>query len=229
MSAEPTRILGASPFFGAVKGPSLQRLVGMSQIRRYERGTMIFRQAEACPGVFVVGSGLVRVFKTSAAGREHVLHLAAPGGTFAEVAAIGSFDCPAFAEAVEDTTCVLLPAGPFNRALREDHELCLQLMLGMAGWVKHLLGLVEDITLRDAMGRVARYLLSVSDERDGVVQLPSLKKHLASHLNLTRETLSRTLRRLLDMELLVGTDAQGLAVKDRGALEQLAEGDFPAF
>ncbi len=225
MSLDVRTVLCSCGFFRAVKGRSLDRLLGMSQIRRYGAGEMIFRQAEPCPGVFIVGTGLVRVYMISPAGREHVLHLVSPGATFAEVAAIGGFECPAFAEALEETVCVLLPAERFSRALREDHELCLQLMASMAGWVKHLLGIVEDITLRDAIGRVARYLLTAATGVNGKVQLPSLKKHLASHLNLTSETLSRTLRRLMDMELIEANDAQGLFVKDREHLAMIAEGE----
>ncbi|MGE5607887.1 MAG: Crp/Fnr family transcriptional regulator [Bacillota bacterium] len=227
MPIDPVTILSACRFFSGVQGPSRDRLLRMALVRQYERGTLIFRQGDPCPGVFVVGTGLVRVFKTSPAGREHVLHLVAPGGTFAEVAAIAGFDCPAFAEAVEDAQCVLLPADPFRRALREDHPLCLQLMASMAGWVKHLVGLLEDIALRDAVGRVARYLLTVADPRDGTIQLPSLKKHLASHLNLTSETLSRTLRRLIDLEWIAETEDQRLAVRDRESLTMAAEGDSP--
>jgi CRP-like cAMP-binding protein len=225
MPADPRTMLAACRFFTAVKGESLSRLLEMAQIRRFPRGQIIFRQDDPCPGVFIVGSGLVRVYRISPAGREHVLHLVSPGATFAEVAAIGNFDCPAFAEALEDTVCLLLPADRFSRALREDHQLCLQLMASMAGWVKHLLGLVEDITLRDAIGRVARYLLAAANGRNGEVQLPSLKKHLASHLNLTSETLSRTLRRLMDMELIEATDEQGLVVKDHEQLAMIAQGE----
>ena len=227
MTPDPVTILQNSRFFMAVRGPSFERLKGMAVLRRYERGTIIFREGEECPGVFVMGSGLVRIFKTSPAGREHVLHLVSPGGTFAEVAAIGGFNCPAYAEALEDTTCALLPAGAFGRALREDHQLCLQLMTSMCGWVKHLVGQVEDIALRDALGRVARYLAGVADEKDGAVRLPSLKKHLASHLNLTSETLSRTLRRLTDMGLITTADEQGLVVGDLKGLRGIADGDLP--
>jgi CRP/FNR family transcriptional regulator len=225
MAIDPATMLSACRFFGAVKGKGRERLLSMGIVRRYPRGTLIFRTGEECPGVFIVGSGLVRVFKTSLAGREHVLHLVPPGGTFAEVAAIGGFPCPAFAEALEDCVCLLLPQTPFARALREDHELCLQLMASMAGWVKHLVDLLEDIALRDAIGRVARYLLSAADA-SGAIKLPSLKRHLASHLNLTSETLSRTLRRLIDMDL-IQEDEHGLVVKDKSALNDAAEGEYP--
>jgi len=225
---EPAEILRACPFFAAVQGPSFDRLVQMAMLRRYGRGKLIFREGEKCPGVFIVAAGLVRVYKISPMGKEHVLHLVSPGGTFAEVAAIGAFNTPAFAEALEPTTCLLLPAAPFSRALREDHQLCLQLMGGMCGWVKHLVGLIEDIALRDAAGRLARYLLSVRPAADGTIRLPSLKKHLASHLNLTSETFSRTLRRLMDRGL-ISASGNGLVLKDRHALSRAAEGDFPLF
>jgi CRP/FNR family transcriptional regulator len=55
----------------------------------------------------------VRIFKTAAGGREHVLHIVGPGGSFAEVAAIGGFAVPASAEAVKKTTCLLLPLDRF--------------------------------------------------------------------------------------------------------------------
>ena len=227
MELDASTILAACRFFFAVQGPGLARLRGMAVVRRYPRGTLIFRQGDACPGVFVVGSGLVRVYKMSPAGKEHVLHLVGPGGTFAEVAVIGGFDCPAFAEALEDVTVALLPAADFARALNEDSNLARQLLTGMAGWVRHLIGMLEDVALRDAAGRVARYLLGVSSAADPTVRLPSLKRHLASHLNLTGETLSRTLRRFHDSGLIETDSDQELSVKDREGLAALAEGLGP--
>jgi DNA-binding transcriptional ArsR family regulator len=56
------------------------------------------------------------------------------------------------------------------------------------------------------------------------VTLPSLKKHLASHLNLTSETLSRTLRRLGEGGLIEEDADGGLLVLDRRAMSDVAEG-----
>lgn len=227
VSEKIREILTSCRFFAEVRGAALEKLLGLARLKQYPKGTLIFREGEACPGVFIVGTGLVRIFKTAPSGKEHVLHLVDPGLTFAEVAAIGDFPCPAFAEATMDTNCVLLPATPFMQALRTDHELCLQLMSSMAFWVRHLVGLMEDIVLRDATGRLARHLLEASGPEGDIFTLPSLKKDLASHLNLTSETFSRTLRRLADAGLIEQLSAGRLRILRRTDLDDLAYGLYP--
>ncbi len=92
----------------------------------------------------------------------------------------------------------------------------------MAGWVKHLVDLVERITLRDALGRVAGHLPAGAHQNE--VHLPGLKRHVASHLNLTSETLSRVLRQLRD-EQIIETDSEAIRILDEPRLRRLAEGE----
>jgi CRP/FNR family transcriptional regulator len=217
-------ILHDCRLFAAVKPAGFQRLVTMARLAKFEKGEIIFRDGQECPGVYVVGSGLVRVYKVGPGGKEHVLHLVGPGKTFAEVAAIGGFDCPANAEALAPTTCGLLPADRFQKALEEDHRLCLDLMIGLTLWVRHLVGMVEDVVLRDAVGRLARYLVESPAAEDGLVELPSLKRHVASHLNLTSETFSRTIRRLMDAGLIAQREGNRVQLLDPERLRMVAEG-----
>ncbi len=230
--ADSTRIrdvLTACPFFSEVDGSSLDRLAAIGREVSYAKGEHIFRQGDACPGIFVVATGAVRIFKLAPSGKEHVLQIVAGGQTFAEVAVIGRFPCPAFAEAVKDTRAVLLPAEQFVRELNNSHTLCLQLMGGMARWVRTLVSLMEDIVLRDAGGRLARHLLQAGQDTADAFTLPNLKKDLASHLNLTSETLSRTLRRLTDAGLIEQLGGQRLRIVRLQDLQDLAEGVYPKF
>ena len=226
MEPNVVQILSNCQLFTGLSEACFGRLVTIAQIRRFDQGRLIFCQGDECPGVYVVGTGLVRVFK-SGGGKEHVLHMVGPGSTFAEVAAIGNFECPASAEAVAPTVCALLPLDRLQKALAEDHELCHGMLIGMTGWVRHLVGLMEDLVLRDAIGRLARYLLDAPTDDTGQVELPTLRRHLASHLNLTSETFSRTLRRLTDANLIAQSDENQIRLIDREKLRQVAEGLFP--
>jgi len=220
-------ILGRCQLFAQVDPLRKQRLAGVSLLRRFPKGAHIFHDGDACPGVYVVESGAVRVFKTGPGGKEHVLHMVGPGQTFAEVAAVGGFPCPASAEAVAPTTTALIPYDAFRKAMAEDHQLCLEMMTGLCFWVRHLISLMEDIVLRDATGRVARFLLDAEPEADGSVKLPGLKRHIASHLNLTSETFSRTLSRLIEAGLVVESENNLVQLRDRQLLQAASEGLFP--
>ena len=221
------RMLDACTLFSQVRENGRKRLVEMARLRKYAKGAILVRQEETCPGVFVVGEGLVRIYKLAASGKEHMLHLAGKGMTFLEAAVIGGMPCPAFAEAVEDCVCVVLPTEAFMAALREDHALCLEMLGGMAARVRTFVGLLEDIVLRDALSRVAKHLLGTPMRENGTIHLPSLKRYLASHLNLTSETLSRCLRQLADEGIIRAESGQSLRILAAKKLQEVAEGFFP--
>lgn len=227
MATDVQAVIAGCKFFTRLDQASVDLLAGMAQVRRFVKGQTIIRPEEDPPGMFIVAEGQVRIYALAATGKEHVLHLAGPAQTFLEVAVMGEFRSPAFCEALEDTTAVMLPAAAFRRALRDNHTLALQILTSMSFWVRHLVGLLEDIVLRDAAGRVARYLLTAARGQDAAIELPSLKKHLASHLNLTSETLSRTLRRLDDAGLIETGPGATLRILDAEGLELATEGSFP--
>lgn len=220
-------ILRRCQLFAQLHPARLARLAEIGRLCTFAKGERIFQQGDPCPGMYVVGSGMVRVFKISPAGKEHVLHIVGPGNSFAEVVAIAGFDCPAHAEAIAPTTCVLLPLDPFRRQLAEDHPLCLEMMTGLSYWVRHMITLLEDLVLRDAVGRTARYLLESPADEEGLVRLPALKRYVASHLNLTSETFSRTLGRLIEAGLIVELDNNRVQLRDPDRLRAISEGAFP--
>ena len=220
---DKSAILEGCSLFSGVTDSHRRRLVDMAKKLTFRTGTLIFRQGDACPGIFCVGNGNVRIYRMGAAGKEHTLHMAGPGQTFAEVAVIGGFPCPAFAEAVASSECALLPTQDLMSMLKQEHAFCLELLVGMSRWVRHLTGLLEDITLRDATGRVARHLLLARPDAAGTIGLAGLKKHVASQLNLTSETFSRVLRKLADGPILAIIDDKRLRILDRRALEDMAE------
>jgi CRP/FNR family transcriptional regulator, dissimilatory nitrate respiration regulator len=231
-------ILHDCKLFSLVPEEGFRRLATMARIYNFRKGQLIFREHEDCPGVYIVGTGQVRVFKTGSGGKEHVLHIVGPGETFAEVAAIGGFGLPASAEAIVKSTCVLLPFAPFRKLLDDDPATTKAMLLGLTHWVRHLVNLMEDIVLRDAAGRIARLLLDAKPVAEGpvggkgsvggtIVKLPGLKRHLASHLNLTSETFSRTFRRLIDAGVIAEGKNNRVELLDKKALRRVAEGMFP--
>jgi len=220
---EKAAIIADCSLFHGVSPEHRRRLVAMARKLAFPAGTLVFKHNDPCPGIYCVGSGAVRIYRIGAGGKEHTLHLAGPGQTFAEVAVIGGFPCPAYAEVTAAAQCALLPSASILAMLRQEHAFCLELLVGMSHWVRHLTDILEDLALRDADGRVARHLLQAKPDSRDLVSLAGLKKHVASHLNLTSETFSRVLRRLVDGGVVEVVDGRRLRIVDAGALQVMAE------
>ncbi|WP_145171504.1 Crp/Fnr family transcriptional regulator [Rubripirellula lacrimiformis] len=215
-------VISRCQFLSGLGQDQIKKLAAMSVPRNYAAGESIFRQGDACPGLFVVDQGLVRVFRSGAGGGQHVLHLCGPGQTFAEVAVFADFDLPANAIAVQPTQCLLIPTDELQNELAANHQLCRDMLGSMAFWTRHFVQLLDDIVLRDATERVARFLCDAPCDSKGHLKLPGSKKDVANHLNIASETFSRVLRRLCESEVLENRAGQDIRVINAAQLSQLA-------
>ncbi|EMI45377.1 Crp/Fnr family transcriptional regulator [Rhodopirellula sp. SWK7] len=213
-------VIRSSELLGGLEDCQQASLAAISVKQQFEQGHRVMSQGQSCPGIYLLDSGLVRIFRIGPRGQQHVLHLCGPGQSFAEVAAFGNFPIPANATAVQRTHCVLIPIDALQRELANNHELCRQMLSSMSLWVRHFVQLLDDIVLRDAMERVARLLCDVPCDHSGRLKLPGPKKDLANHLNLTSETFSRVLRRLNEQGVLDVDSDRTIRVLDS---EQLAK------
>lgn len=84
-AASPKQILKSTPLFEALDEVELNSLAERAGARTYSQGEVLFSEGEPCAGLFIVISGRVRIYKTSAGGREHVLSVEGAGGSIAEL------------------------------------------------------------------------------------------------------------------------------------------------
>src|SRR5689334_23100279 len=82
--------------------------------RRFSAGEMIFSEGDSCPGLWVVESGKVKIFKSAASGREQVLTFEGPGSSIAELPVFDGGAYPASATAVVDSTLLFVSKEDFR-------------------------------------------------------------------------------------------------------------------
>ena len=85
MHSELHTLLKQIPLFAGFADEVLQRLGARSLLRTYAAGHLLFSTGEPCRGLYIVESGRVRIYRTSPAGREQVLHVEGPGRAVAEL------------------------------------------------------------------------------------------------------------------------------------------------
>lgn len=96
-------VLARVPIFSDLSDAELKFLSDRAVTRRYASGDLIFSEGDPCAGLYVVESGDVRIFKTSAGGREQVLTIEHAGNSVAELPIFDGGNYPASASAATDS------------------------------------------------------------------------------------------------------------------------------
>jgi CRP/FNR family transcriptional regulator, dissimilatory nitrate respiration regulator len=136
-----------------------------------------------------------------------VIHLFRSIESFAEATLATEAGYPADARATEPTTVLLIPKNDFVDLLRSHPELALRMLGSMSQHLRVIVGLLDDLTLKDMETRLANWLLKRCprpiDDRPAEVELDRTKRVLAAEMGTTRETLSRTLAKFRDQKFLL--------------------------
>ena len=98
----PGQTLAKVPIFSGLAENELSFLAQRALPRHYLAGEIIFGEGEPCSGLYVIESGHVRIFKSSASGREQVLSIDGPGSSMAELPVFDGGNYPASASAIDD-------------------------------------------------------------------------------------------------------------------------------
>ena len=199
----------------------LATMAGFSVLRSVAKGVYLFHAGEPSEGFYVVQKGAINVHRVSAAGKEQVIHVFRAGESFAEGGLASPQGYPANARALENSTVVLVPKPDVLALIGQRPDLALRMLGSMSQHLRVVVGVIEDMTLRDVETRLINWLLKRCPQHATgavTVNLPGTKRVLAAELGTSSETLSRTFARLRD-EALLTVNAKALHIHDAVALE----------
>jgi CRP-like cAMP-binding protein len=217
--------MARAPLFGGLSREELTRIGSIAQQKTYERGQAIFWEGDPGTGFYMVADGKVKIYKTSAEGKEQILHIYGPGNPFGEVPVFSGNRFPANAQALEKSRLLFFPRQNFIQLISRHPSLALNMLAVLSMRLRQFTVQVENLSLKEVPARLASYLVYLSDEQSGVavVDLPISKGQLASLLGTIPETLSRIFNKMGQQQL-ISVDGGRIGLLNRDALEDLAAG-----
>jgi CRP-like cAMP-binding protein len=201
--------------FSELSDPERENIARGCRLRRFSRGSMVFRAGEQCESFHFVVSGQVKLFVASANGVEKVIELIGPGHSFAEAMMFLPKPYMLNAQTLTDTVSKQAVFSEIER----DPRFSMHMLSGISHWLHRLLLDVEGYTLHSGMQRLIGYLLrDVELEHEGdfgivTVSFPVSKATIASRLSLTPEYFSRVLHQL-ESEGLIEIDRREIRILD---------------
>ena len=219
------RYLAALPLFQDLAPDELRRVAAASQLRRFNRGDMVFRVGDRCAEFCVTVFGQIKLFALSAGGQEKVVELAGPGMTFAEAPMFVGGRHRVNAQALADTLLLSVGKQAVLDAIAHDPRFALRMLAGLSRRLHRLVDDVEAYSLHSGMRRVADYLLrelEAIDPAAKAVSLPVSKATIALRLSLTPEYFSRVLHQL-EAEGLIGIHKRAIRIYSPACLRAYAQ------
>lgn len=216
-------VLGRVPIFSDLSDAELKFLSDRAVTRRHASGELIFSEGDPCTGLYIVESGDVRIFKTSAGGREQVLTIEHAGGSVAELPIFDGGNYPASASAATECVLLFISRSDFRALCLEHPEVALKVLRMVGLRLRRLVGIIEELSFTTVRHRLAALLLRLAREaghRSGRArfELTVSNQELASQIGTVRELVSRNLSRF-QAEGLIAMDGKSITIPNLARLE----------
>ena len=215
--------------FNDLEDVVLSSLESRMRWRKLQSDEVVCRKGDASDGLYIVSQGGLLVYDLLYNGLEVSLTVLSPGSFFGELSVIDLLPRTAYIKATEQSLVGLIPLA-VAQELFYTHPLMAQRMMA------HLAGKVREMTIErvllslpNAFQRVCAWLLHAQVKTpDGLWLVRKVPKQLdlANLLNTSRETVSRSMARLM-RDGVIQKDVRGLLVVRPDELSRLAQEDSP--
>jgi CRP/FNR family transcriptional regulator len=216
-----TDIIKSIPYFTGLSSAELDSISRYLFEKKAERGEAILFEGEPAEAMFFVASGAVKIYKTSVEGKEQILSIVRPGNAFNDVPIFDKGLNPTSAEAMGPVTLWGIKGSELEIILGEYPQVVHNVIKVLAERVRQLVSLVEDLSFKRVIGRVARILLEQASDGSGS-GTHLTQQEMAAMAGTVREVVARSLKTLED-EGTIRLERHRIVIADKEALQEVME------
>jgi CRP/FNR family transcriptional regulator len=182
---------------------------------------MIFLEGEPADSLYFLVSGVTKLFKTSAQGKEQIIGLARPHEVLNDISIFDGGPNPMGAQAMTAVTVYGIKKDRLDAVLRQFPRVSSLIIQVLAARTRQLIALVEDLSFRHVIGRVVKILLEHAGDGAGPGERLT-QQEMAAMAGTAREVVARSLKALEERGL-IRLERHRIVVVDRRALQEVAE------
>jgi CRP/FNR family transcriptional regulator len=216
-----TDFLKRTPYFAGLELADLDSITKFFFEKKAERGEMFLLEGESDEVLYFVVSGAVKVLKTSADGKEQILNIARPGDSLNDVAVFDGNPNPAAGQAMGSVVLYGIRKDSLETIIREHPKIALNAIKVLASRIRHLLSLVEDLSFKHVIGRIAKILLKYAGDGTGTGQRLT-QQDMAAMAGTVREIVGRSLK-ALENEGAIRLDHHRIVITNKEILGKIME------
>lgn len=199
---DKTLFLKKVPLFSKLHRKALEKIARITRPRRYKSGQMILKENERGNSLFMIVSGMVKIYSSSRSNAARkTLALLRRGDFFGEMALLDHEARSASALALSDTETLTSSRRDFGMILKNNPSLCMDIMSTLASRLRDADKQIGSLTFQNILGRVAVVLLDLAS-RHGVKKIDGIEigldlthQDLAEMVGTAREMVTKVISR----------------------------------
>jgi CRP-like cAMP-binding protein len=212
------------PYFKGLSTSELESIGKLMVERKFEKGDMIILEEESAESLFFVVSGVLKTFKTSVEGKEQILAILRPGDSCNDVPVFDNEPSPVSIQTLSPVVLYELRKEIMAEMVHKNPKIALTVITILAGQVRRLMALVEDLSFRNVVGRVAKILLENIGNAAGSPQKLT-QQEMAAMAGTVREVVGRSLKTMEDSGI-IKLDRNKIVINNKEALKEMAGASF---
>jgi len=205
------------PLFSLLTTEQAQSIADSVVKRRFRRGEVIVEQGRKSNALFILLNGRARVLTADQRGREVILAGLQPGNYVGEMSLIDGEPHSATVRAEVQTDMLVLGRNEFSRCLPDSSSLSYAVLRGLVARLRNADRQIESLALLDVYGRVARTLLDMAEDDNGIkiIRGKVSRQDMAKIVGASREMVSRVMKDLEDRGVIETLENGSVVIKER--------------
>lgn len=204
------------PFFSHLCDDGIKKLKDISSIKKYSAKELLFYEGDEPKYLHILLDGVLRLYKTNHKGNQIFLHQFLPVSLVAELANFESIPYPASAEFVSSGEVMKIDYKKLEEGFFKNPDLSLQIIRSLAGKLKIMSEVITNEVVLTSEAKISKFIV---ENAEIFAQLKNTQ--IASLLNLTPETLSRTLTKFKNKKFIVVDEKHTIKILNKEKLLDL--------
>jgi CRP/FNR family transcriptional regulator len=214
--AQRINTLRGNTYFADLPEPLLKEISSYTQLREYQRGDILFWEADPCDGLHIIESGSAKIFRLSPQGRQYIVRILQEGDTFAEVPAFDGGLNPVNVEALETSRVWVINAEKLRSLVTLYPAFTKKVLENFGEMLRSLVRMASEMAFYQVTHRLAR-LISEQNAEDAPPHWT--QEQLAAQLGTVREVVARSLKEL-ERSGAIRIEDRRIRVADNNVLQQ---------
>ena len=194
--------------------------------KNFKKNEIIFLEGGVAKTLYFINEGRIKLYKYTRDGKEQIMHILSEGDFFGELNLLKESKYGFNAKAIENCKICTLTNDNFKEILLGKPEIAIKILEVMGERLSRIENLAQNLATNDMDARMTYLLLELSQKygrkkyNNINIDLPINREDMASYIGVTRETISRKLKKFEEEGLIKIVGTKKIVILDKEKLSE---------